>query len=137
MCESKISIARYSASVRHVILVTLVSQTIDLRVCGAGVPNFGGVSVMNANKRLKVIAGLILYAGSLGVLAMLSEDASSYGNANNSLAKKWTNTVTSNDVYKAQQDKHVVNVSSSLPNDYSMVQSGKRQPGTVGAREVL
>jgi hypothetical protein len=83
---------------------------------------------MNANKRLKVIAGLILYAGSLGVLAMLSEDASSYGNANNSLAKKWTNTVTSIDVYKAQQDKHTdlgsgrpYKISYTLRNKHSSV----------------
>jgi hypothetical protein len=66
-------------------------------------------SGMNAHKRLKIIAGLSLYVGSLAVLAILSMDASGHNNVNNSLAKKWSNTVVSKDDYKAQQDKHLLN----------------------------
>jgi hypothetical protein len=91
---------------------------------------------MNANKRLKLIAGLCLYAGSLGVLAVQGLDASGNSKVNNSLAKKWSNTDTSKDGYKAQQDKRVVNVGSRRSNDCN-VNVGTVQPGQKAPKEIV
>lgn len=91
---------------------------------------------MNAHKRLKIIAGLSLYAGSLAVLAVVGPDASGNSKANNSLGKKWSNTVSSNDAVKAEQDKHVINISSRQLNDCN-VNAGIVQPRQKTVKEIM
>ncbi len=66
---------------------------------------------MNANKWV-VAAGVCICVVSSGAMAVQGLDASGNSKVNNSLAKKWSNTDTSRDGYKAQQDKRVVNVGS-------------------------
>lgn len=71
---------------------------------------------MNAHKRLKIIAGLSLYAGSLAVLAVVGADASGHGKVENTLDQKWSNADTFNDSF-VTEDNRVVNVSSRRLND--------------------
>lgn len=98
---------------------------------------------MNANKCRQFVAGVCIGVISTGAMAVQGLDASGNSKVNNSLAKKWSNTDTSRDGYKAQQDKRVVNVGSRRSNDCNVnvgtVQSGQKAPKeiVVTTKEVI
>lgn len=98
---------------------------------------------MNANKWRQFVAGVCIGVISTGAMAVQGLDASGNSKVNNSLAKKWSNTDTSRDGYKAQQDKRVVNVGSRRSNDCNVnvgtVQSGQKAPKeiVVTTKEVI
>jgi len=91
---------------------------------------------MNVNKWMLVMAGLLVSIASTSVLAVQGLDASGNSKVNNSLAKKWSNTETSGDGYKAQQEKRVVNVGSRRSNDCN-VNVGTVQPGQKAPKEIV
>lgn len=91
---------------------------------------------MNANKWRRLVAGLCIGVVSTSAMAVQGLDASGNSKVNNSLAKKWSNTDTSRDGYKAQQDKRVVNVGSRRSNDCN-VNVGTVQPGQKAPKEIV
>ncbi len=90
---------------------------------------------MNATKRLKVMAGLCLYAGSFAVLAVQGLDASGHGKVENTLDQKWSNADTFNDSF-VTEDNRVVNVSSRRLNDRN-VNAGVVQSRQKAVKEIM
>ncbi|MFA6061773.1 MAG: hypothetical protein WC736_04100 [Gallionella sp.] len=82
------------------------------------------------------MAGVCIGVVSTSAMAVQGLDASGNSKVNNSLAKKWSNTDTSRDGYKAQQDKRVVNVGSRRSNDCN-VNVGTVQPGQKAPKEIV
>ena len=91
---------------------------------------------MNANKWVQIVVGVCIGLVSSAAMAVQGLDASGNSKVNNSLAKKWSNTDTSRDGYKAQQDKRVVNVGSRRSNDCN-VNVGTVQPGQKAPKEIV
>jgi len=91
---------------------------------------------MNVNKWRWFVAGVCIGVVSTSAMAVQGLDASGNSKVNNSLAKKWSNTDTSKDGYKAQQDKRVVNVGSRRSNDCN-VNVGTVQPGQKAPKEIV
>lgn len=93
---------------------------------------------MNANKmkRMPVVLGLCIAVASAGVQAVEGLGASGNSKVNNAMAKKWSNTETSGDGYKAQQDKRVVNIGSRRSNDCN-VNVGTVQPGQKAPKDIV
>lgn len=99
---------------------------------------------MNANKFF-VRGCLSLFLLSMGgsALAVQNLDAHGQSKVSNAMAKKWSQSDTGKDGYKAQQDKSVVNVGSKRGGDcvvnVGTVQKGQKAPKdiVVTTKEVI
>lgn len=83
--------------------------------------------------------GLLLFLMGGAVLAVQNLDAHGQSKVSNAMAKKWSQSDTGKDGYKAQQDKNVVNVGSKKGGDcvvnVGTVQAGKK--GQKGPKDIV
>ena len=91
----------------------------------------------NVNKTLiRAVAGLLSAGACTAVFAVGNLDAHGQSKVSNAMAKKWSQSDPSQDGYKAQQDKSVINIGDKKSGN-CVVNVGTVQKGQKAPKEIV
>jgi len=91
---------------------------------------------MNANKFIIQNSGLALLLFASAALAVQNLDSHGQSKVNNAMSKKWSQSDSSQDGYKAQQNKSIVNIGSKKTGD-CVVNVGSVQKGQKAPKDIV
>ena len=91
---------------------------------------------MNANKFILQNSGLALLLFSSAALAVQNLDAHGQSKVNNAMSKQWSRSDSSQDGYKAQEKKSVVNIGSKKTGN-CVVNVGSVQKGQKAPKDIV